>query len=270
MRCCLSIYPGVSRIYTPRRSFQLRYPCISVQPPSLLNDILGGRDWASLEMHLEAEIEWSERCTWRPWSIKFGDALGGRGRVNSEMHFEAVIERVWRCNWGPRLSELRDTLRGRDQASLEMHLETKIEWTESCTWGRDRASLEMHLVAEIEWTESCTWRTWSIEFGDALGGCDRASLEMHLQAMIERDWRSTWRRSIWREARWQLTLYSLVNLLLWECRELSTISAERWETGWEWETVDLGMMLYLVYAVLGVNSWLWHGEIERDDLTSCS
>jgi len=26
-------------------------------------------------------------------------------------------------------------------------------------------------------------------------------------------------------------------------------------------------MLYLVYAVLGVNSLSWHGEIERDDLT---
>jgi hypothetical protein len=29
-------------------------------------------------------------------------------------------------------------------------------------------------------------------------------------------------------------------------------------------------MLYLVYAVLGVNSESWHGEIEMDDLTSCS
>ena len=28
-------------------------------------------------------------------------------------------------------------------------------------------------------------------------------------------------------------------------------------------------MLYLVYAVLSVNSWSWHGEIERDDLTLC-
>jgi len=28
-------------------------------------------------------------------------------------------------------------------------------------------------------------------------------------------------------------------------------------------------MLYSVYAVLGVNSWSWHGEMERDDLTSC-
>jgi len=86
MRCCLSIYPGVSRTYTPRRSFHLRYPCISVHPPSLLNDILGGRDLASLEMHLQAEIEWTERCTWRPWSIEFGDALGGRDRASLEMH----------------------------------------------------------------------------------------------------------------------------------------------------------------------------------------
>jgi len=28
-------------------------------------------------------------------------------------------------------------------------------------------------------------------------------------------------------------------------------------------------MLNLVYTVLGVNSWSWHGEIESDDLTSC-
>jgi len=29
-------------------------------------------------------------------------------------------------------------------------------------------------------------------------------------------------------------------------------------------------MLDLVYAVLGVNSWSWHGEIERDNPTLCS
>ena len=29
-------------------------------------------------------------------------------------------------------------------------------------------------------------------------------------------------------------------------------------------------MLYSVYAVLGINSGSWHGEIERDDLTLCS
>ena len=50
------IYTSVSQLYTPRRSFHLHYTCISVNPPSLLDDLVGGRDRASLEMHLEAEI----------------------------------------------------------------------------------------------------------------------------------------------------------------------------------------------------------------------
>jgi hypothetical protein len=29
-------------------------------------------------------------------------------------------------------------------------------------------------------------------------------------------------------------------------------------------------MMYSVYAVLSVNSGLWHGEIETDDITLCS
>jgi len=143
-------------------------------------------------MQLEAEIEWTESCTWRPWSVEFGDALGGRDRSSLEMHLEAVIRRVWRCTWRLRSSKLRAALGGRDRV-----------WR--CTWrprsselraalgDRDRGSLEMHLEAEIEWTESCTWRRWSIEFGDALGSRDRASLEMHWGEVIERVWRCTCR-----------------------------------------------------------------------------
>jgi len=134
---------------------------------------------------------------------------------------------LWICTWRLRSSELRDALGGCDRGSLEMHLEAMLVRT---------------------------WRPKTSQFGDTLAGRDRASLEMTLQAMIELDWRSTCRRSIWREVRWQLRLYSLVNLYLWEWRELSTTSAERWETGWARETFDLGMMLYLVYAVLCVNS----------------
>jgi len=56
---------------------------------------------------------------------------------------------------------------------------------------------------------------------------------------------------------------------------------ERWEHGLEWETVNLGMIQYMVYAVLGIYSvqcalysryavliislGLWHGEKARDD-----
>jgi len=193
----LSIYRGVSQIYTPHRPFHLRYPCISVHPPSLLNYMLGNRDWASLEMHFEAVLEWTDRFTLRPSSSVCGYALGGRDRVNSggrdraslEMHLEAVIDRVWRCTGKPWSSEFRNALGGRDAVHWEMHLEALIERV---------------------WT--CTWRPRQSEHRDALWGYDRASLEMHLQAMIEPDSRSTWRRSTWREAWRQLRLYSLVNL----------------------------------------------------------
>jgi len=69
----MSIYSGVCRIYTTRHSVHLRYPCISVQPPSQLEDVL---DRACL------------RCTWRTWLSEFGYALGDWDRVNSEMHLE--------------------------------------------------------------------------------------------------------------------------------------------------------------------------------------
>jgi hypothetical protein len=43
-------------------------------------------------MHLETEIQLTERYTWRPGSSEFGDAFGDRDRVISEMHLEAEIE----------------------------------------------------------------------------------------------------------------------------------------------------------------------------------
>jgi len=54
---------AVCRIYSPRHPVHLRYPCISIQPPSLLEDIL---DRACL------------RCTWTRRLIELRDALGGR------------------------------------------------------------------------------------------------------------------------------------------------------------------------------------------------
>jgi len=183
------------------------------------------------------------------------DAHWDGDRVNSEMHLEAVIERVWICTWRLRSRDLRDALGGGDRASLEIHLEAVIERVWRYALGaHDCANLQ----AVIEWVWRYTWRPrscelrrctsrlWSIEFGDAFWGCDQASLELHLQAMTEQDWTRTWRRSIWREARQQLRLYSLVKLSLSECRELSTTSTKGWETGWERENVDLGMILYLV------------------------
>jgi len=84
----MSNYSRVCGIYTPCHSFRLGYPCIYVHPPSLVEDVLGGRNRACLQIHLEAEIEQVWRCTWSP-----------RERVNSEMHLEAVTERERRYIW---------------------------------------------------------------------------------------------------------------------------------------------------------------------------
>jgi len=145
----MSIYPGVSLIYTPCHSFYLCLPCISIHPPSLLNDVLEalinqvsiwtsgpksrelwdsvlGRDRASLEMHLETDIEWTQICTCRPWSSKFIDTIGDWDLVHSEMHCEAVIGWVWICTWRRRFSKLTEAHRGCDRESCEMQLSTDI------------------------------------------------------------------------------------------------------------------------------------------------
>jgi len=57
---------------------------------------------------------------------------------------------------------------------------------------------------------------------------------------------------------------------MWECRALSkSWCTKGWETGWNQEPGNLGMTQCMVYAVTTDNYWLWHEEIERDDLTLC-
>ena len=73
----LSIYPEVSWIYNLHRPLCLHYPWISVHIPSLLNDILGDCDRATVELDLEVEIEWNEGCTLRLWSSEFEGVLAG-------------------------------------------------------------------------------------------------------------------------------------------------------------------------------------------------
>jgi len=115
----MSIYSGVCRIYTPRHSVHLRYTCISVQPPSLLEDVLaraclrctwrrssselrdalGGRDWASLEMNLQAVIGRVRRCTWRPWLSEIGRVLGAsRWTARRESIHQLVNSQPWECD----------------------------------------------------------------------------------------------------------------------------------------------------------------------------
>ena len=111
-----------------------------------------------LPLYLSTPAITHEQCTSRLWSSELRDALGGRDWVNSEMHLEAEIEWTQRCTWRPRLSELRDALRGCDRASFDMHLEAEIEWTQWCTPSHDWASLDMHLQATIKRDWRSTWK----------------------------------------------------------------------------------------------------------------
>jgi len=79
---------------------------------------------SSSEIHLEAVMERVWRCTWRRWSSELRDALGGRNRaslemhleakikLNSDMHLEAVIKRVWRSTCRPSSSKIGGVLGG--------------------------------------------------------------------------------------------------------------------------------------------------------------
>jgi len=44
------------------------------------------------QMHLEAVIERVWRCIWRARLSELRDALGGRDRASLEMHLEAEVE----------------------------------------------------------------------------------------------------------------------------------------------------------------------------------
>jgi len=238
-------------------------------------------------------VVWTLSCPWRLWSSESGDALGGHARVNSEMQLDAVSDRIWRCTWRPRSSELRDAIGCHDQAWLDTRLEAEIKWTERCHWkprsnglrdatgGRDRVSLEMHFEAERGWTQRCTSRPYSSAFRDALG--------VHNQSRLETCWHAVdpeavnleavdldavdleavdWEGGVMGGETWFIVYPIIVGPRRIEYNQVPQQMKD--ETGWEWETVDLGMMQYSVYAVVSVNSWSWHEEIARDDLTLCS
>jgi len=161
----MSIYPGVSCGCTPRRSVHLRYPCISVHPPWLIDDVLGGRDRTNWEMYLEAKIEWTQRCTWRPGSSEPRDALGDRDWVNSEMHCEAVIVQVWRCTCRVWSSEIGGLLRSSRFGRRCDGSWDSIYWL-SCNFGNVESWVQEHpprdgklagigRLSILEWC--CTW-----------------------------------------------------------------------------------------------------------------
>jgi len=95
---------------------------------------------------------------------------------------------------------------------------------------------EMHLWAVIERVGKCTWRPWSGEIGGELGGGQSGGGSSGGR-----------RHGSWDPIHW-LTR-NCGNVENWVQHGLM-----RDETGWERETVDLGMMQCVVYVVLSVCS----------------
>ena len=180
------------------------------------------------------------------------------------MNLEAVIDRVWRYTWRLWSSEFGDT-----------HFEDRDRVNSRCC---NHASLEIPFEAMIERVWICTWRAWWCKIGVR----NRATLDLNLQEVDGR-----------RAGCWD-SFHQLVNLQPWECDMwlylwavmeswlMAVDRAGRQAGSWryiqgstrnhenEGKKNNLRWILYSAYAVLGVNSWSWHGEIERDNLTLCS
>ena len=263
----ISIYYGVCRIYTPHHSIHLCYPCISIHLPLLLDDVLGGRDPVCLEIHLKSGIERDWRCTWRPRDRVNSDILGCHDWARLEMDLEAEIEWSQWCTWRPRLSEFGDAL-----------------------GGRDRVNSVMHLADVIEGVGRYTWRLWWIKIGGVLGGGWYGG-DLSECGRLRGDWSEAGQsggsqsggsesgdiesgggrsegmcNGSWDSIHW-LTHHCENRVQQGPLRaERLAGSGRRLIVGW----CSTLCMQYSVYAVLCVNSLSWHGEIERDDLTSCS
>jgi len=183
----------------------------------------------------------------------------------------AVIERIWRYTWRPWSCKHG----GHDWVSLKMQ------------WGvHDCANME----AVIKRVHTYTSSLWLSQIGQVLGGqklmlrrvprlyssVTKLATEGMWQDDINFDlaWRASWWRSVVKRVmpeaeatfRGQLIIIrpkGRQSILGGFCTRSMLCS----EYGWTGCMLVLGVCLFSVYAVLGVNSWSWHWEIERDDLT---
>jgi len=209
-----ALWPSLHRSTQFVRFLTAGYPTRSYHPlPTLILE----RELLFLTHSLR--MPWGLRHLTTPWLCELWDVLGGRDRARLERHMEAEIERDWRCTWRPRSSEFGYAVAGHLRLRLEEYLET-VHLEEVDLEAVDWEAVDQEWVATGSW-DSIRWLTHNC-----------GNVENWVQQGRPRD--------------------------------------ETWETCWELETVDVGMMQYSVYTALGVNSWSWHGEIQRGDLSSCS
>jgi len=139
-----------------------------------------------------------------------------------------------------------------------MHLEAIIVrvWRYALG-GRNLASLEIHLEAVIKRVWRCTRRPWSSEIGGVLGGGQSGG------------GRSGGRR----DGSWDSIHWSTHNCGNVESGLQHGLPQDERLAGSGRQSIlgvcSMGCMQYSVYAVLGDDSWSWHGKTESNNLTSC-
>ena len=204
---------------------------------SELRDTLGGRNRASLKMHLEAVIEQVWWCTWRPTSS------------NSKMHLEAVMERVWRSTWRLCLSEFRDAFGGRDQVTQRCTWRPRTCWTLWCTWRLWLSEIGDAFGGRDGVTTRCIWRPWSSEFGDPLGGHDWGRLRKYMRAV------DRWRTGCWK------SIHPSANLQPWGCDEVTVHLSSYGELAGGGQSCKEAHRKLKLHS--GVNSWSWEWREAR-------
>lgn len=147
-------------------------------------------------MQLKVNIDWSQKCTWRLRLTIYSDAL--EPLMQPEMHRETVIGQGWGCGWGLGWNELRihiefwivtiwrgnwrvwlhkygDAHEGHKPLNLEINLKAMMMQVWRCTKMQS-------------WTPRCSWRIWTSECADALGGQDQVSWKMPWEAKFQWNW----------------------------------------------------------------------------------
>jgi len=157
----MSLYFGVCGFYTAHHSFHLHYPCIFAHPPWLLDDVLGGCDRASLEIHLEdaimqtssaknisVRVEWlcqSGRALSEPsetpwWRITL--RLASIPRVTLQIALRSLFQHFFSLCWSPILNEYSGVVANSD-CTLEL-----VHWVRACIGiGMRWVTLQKSLLA---------------------------------------------------------------------------------------------------------------------------
>jgi len=120
---------------------------------SVLIDGLGASDRASLEMHWEAVILKTQRCTWRSWLSEFSAALRGQEIARWEEYLEAVDGRCTGC-WDSIHQIVNSQWWECDKATLP----PSFLWTLLvCSWSSRKAHWKWQLYSAVN-LKSWDWR----------------------------------------------------------------------------------------------------------------